>query len=89
MIYLFLEVRALVWRHCVRLGDNGYDVDLVVETLHELHVERLQSVPRGRDKIETAVHSTVRNLPSRHAGFRIKELLVLRLDVVDDWHPTG
>lgn len=82
-------MRAFVRRHGVRLGDNGYDVDFVVETLHKLHVEWLQSVARGRDEIETAVHSTVWNLPSCYARLCVKELLVFRFDVVDDRHPTG
>lgn len=39
--YLFFEVCTLVWRHGICLGDNGYDVDFIVETLHKLHIKRL------------------------------------------------
>lgn len=82
-------MRALIRRHGIRFSNNRYDVNFVMETLHELHIERLQSVTGRRNKIETAMHSTVWDLPSRHAGFRVEELLVFRFDVVDYWHPTG
>lgn len=80
---------ALVRRHGIRLSNNGYNVNFVVETLHKFHIEWLQSVTGGRNEIETAMHSTVWDLPSRHAGFRVEKLLVLRLNVVDYWNPTG
>lgn len=87
--YLFFEVRALIRRHSIRLGNNRYDVDFVVKTLHKLHIEWLQSVAGGRDEIEAAVHPTIRDLSSRHAGLRVEKFFVLRFDVVDYRYPTG
>ena len=56
---LFLKVLALVWRERVCLGDDWDDVDFVVEPFHELHVQGLQAVPRGRDEVQAAVHPVV------------------------------
>lgn len=89
VLYLFFEVRTLIRRHSIRLSNNRYDVDFVVKTLHKLHVERFQSVAGGRDEIEAAVHPTIRDLSSRHAGFCVEKFLILRFDVVDYWYPTG
>ena len=41
-----LELSALVRRHRVGLRDERNDVYLVMKTLHELHVERLQTVTK-------------------------------------------
>jgi len=81
-------MRAFIWRHGVRLGNNRYDVNFVMKTLHEFHIEWLQSVTGGRNEVKTAMHSTVWDLPSRHAGLCVEEFLVFRLDVVYYWHPT-
>ena len=53
---LLLEVRHLLGGHRVRLGDHRDDVDLVVQALHELHVERLQPVAGWRDEVEAGVN---------------------------------
>lgn len=89
VLYLFFEVRTLIRRHSIRLGNNRYDVDFVVKTLHKLHVEWLQSMAGRRDEIEAAVHPTIRDLSSRHAGLCVEKFLILRFDVVDYWYPTG
>ena len=41
-----LQTVPLFQRECVRLGDDGDDVDLAVDGLHELHVQRLQADSR-------------------------------------------
>jgi len=41
--HLLFEELALLGRQRVRLGDEGDDVDFVVEPLHELDVQRLQT----------------------------------------------
>lgn len=39
--HLFLKIGAFVGCHGVSFSDDGYDVDFVVEPLHELDVKRL------------------------------------------------
>ena len=38
-----LQTIPLFQCECVRLGDDGDDVDLAVYGLHELHIQRLQA----------------------------------------------
>ena len=54
-----LEFLDLPHGEAIRLGDDGDDVDLAAQLLHELQVQRLQSVAVGRDKIQAAVHSVI------------------------------
>lgn len=50
---------TLVGRHGVGLGDDRDDVDFLVQSLHELNVERLEAVAGRRDKVQAAVNSRV------------------------------
>ena len=43
--------------HIVFLTDDRDDVDLLVDLLHHLHVQGLQSVSGRGDEIEAGVHS--------------------------------
>lgn len=85
---MFLKIGAFVGCHGVGLSNDGYDVDFVVEPLHELDVERLESVARGRDEVQTAVDPAVRYLTSHHPRLGVQELLVLVLDVLDHRLPA-
>ena len=40
--YSSLKVPALIWSHCVSFGDQWDDVDLVMQTFHELDVQWFQ-----------------------------------------------
>ena len=42
---------------CKFLTYDRDDVDLATESLHELHVEGLETVARGGDEVEAGVHS--------------------------------
>ena len=46
----------------VRLADDGDDVDLLVDLLHHLHVQGLQSVAGGRYEVETGVDPLVSDI---------------------------
>lgn len=86
---LFFEIFAFFRGHGVGLGDDRYDVDLVAEPLHELDVERLESVAAGRDEVQATMNARVRRCClARHTGLRIQELFILRLNEVDDRLPT-
>ena len=62
--YLSFEHVDLLDGAGVRLADDGDDVDLLVDLLHNLHIQRLQTVARGRDEVEAGVHSAVPHLQS-------------------------
>ena len=55
--YLSFEHVDLLDGAGVRLADDGNDVDLLVDLLHHLHVQGLQSVSGRGDEIEAGVHS--------------------------------
>ncbi len=50
MVCLGFEVGNLLLCESVRLGDDGDDVHLVVQLLHELHVQRFQPVTFAQKK---------------------------------------
>ena len=59
----------------VRLAYDGDDVDLLVDLLHHLHVQGLQSVAGGRYEVETGVDPLVSDI--KPAEERLSELLTL------------
>lgn len=68
---------TLVGRHSVGLGDDRNDVDFLVQPLHELNVERLESVAGRRDEVQAAVHSRVGLARfAVHTGLRVQVLFI-------------
>ena len=59
----------------VRLAYDGDDVDLLVDLLHHLHVQGLQSVAGGRYEVETGVDPLVSDI--KPGEERLSELLTL------------
>jgi len=47
--------------HGICFGDDGDDVDFVVEALHELDVEGLEAVARRRHEVQATVDPAVRD----------------------------
>ena len=73
-----LEGGELLLGDCVRLGDDGHEVHLVVQLLHGDQVERLERVPRRRDQVQAAVHARVLiGRASARAGARHRFLVLL------------
>jgi len=85
---LFLKVRTLIRGHCVSLGQDWDDVDFVMETLHELDIQRLETVTRWLDEIEADVNSIVAHRLPEDPGFCVQVLFVLGFDIVDDRLPA-
>ena len=85
---MFLKIGTLFGRHGVSLSNDWYDVDFVVEPLHELDVEWLETVARGCDKVQTAMNSIVGYLASHHPRLSVQIFLVLVFDVLHNWLPT-
>ncbi|CAN8016817.1 unnamed protein product [Ixodes persulcatus] len=82
--HLPLETHDLLLGECVRLGNDGHNVDFVVEHLHELDVQGLEPVAEGRDEVEAAVHPVVRDVASVQPTLVAQEALKLVLNVLDD-----
>lgn len=87
--HLFLEQLHLLGGHCVRFGNYRNDVHFVAQPLHKLHIEGLQAVAGGRDKVQAAVHAAVRDGLSLYSRLSRQIFLVLVLDEIDDGHPAG
>ena len=68
----------------IRFGDDGHDVDFVMQRLHEGHVQRLESVARGRDEVEAAMHAVVADVAAVETRLVLQVLLKLLVDVSDD-----
>lgn len=58
--HLFLEQRALFRGHRVGLGYDRDNVDLVMQALHEFHVQGFEAVTGRRDEVQACVHACVR-----------------------------
>lgn len=86
---LLLHLRQFVLGERVRFRDQRNDVHLAGQSLHELHVGRLQAVADWRDEVEAAVNARVGDVLAVQAGFVVEKLVELLIDVVDDRTETG
>ena len=68
----------------VGFGDDRHDVDFVMQRLHEGHVQRLESVARGRDEVEAAMDAVVADVAAIEPRLVLQVLLELLVDVSDD-----
>ena len=59
-----------------------------MQRLHKRHIQRLQSMTRGRYEVEAAMDAIVTNVASIETGFVFKILLKLIVDVGDDGFET-
>ena len=85
VVLLYLRVDALLEPpelgdcEAVGLGDDGDQVDLVLETSEELEVNLAESVTVRRDKVEAAVHPRVNDVLPVEAALSLKRVLCFRL----------
>ena len=82
-----LEGRNLLVRQGIGLGNHRDQVDLGVETLHDLNVERLQRVASGLDKEDTCVDAVVHDVHPVDLVLSIQVSIEALLDVIRDWPP--
>ena len=59
-----------------------------MQRLHKRHIQRLQSMTRGRYKVEAAMDAIVTNVASIETGFVFEILLKLVVDVGDNGFET-
>jgi len=85
--YSGLEGSDLLVREGVRLGNDGDQVDLGVEALHDLDVQRLQRVASGLDEEDTSMNAVVNNVHPVDLVLSIQVSVEALLDVVGNWTP--
>lgn len=85
--YPVLELGKIYRAEGIRLSDDWDEVDTCAEALHDLNVERLESVAGRSDEVQAGVDTeidllrTTRLLLLEHVG------LVLVVQEFDDWLP--
>jgi len=57
--YALLELVQVGGGQSIGLGNDRDQVDSGSQTLHNLNIQRLQSVASGTDEVQTAVHTHV------------------------------
>jgi hypothetical protein len=82
-----LVIVEVVVCHSVGLGNDGDQVDLGVELLHDLNVEGLQRVAGRLDEVDNCVNAVVYDIHAVHLILRLKVGIEPLLNVLDDGIP--
>ena len=85
--YPLLEVINLIVRDCVSLGNNGDQIDLGVQLLHDLNIERLEGVASGLDEVANSVDTVVDNVHAIDLVLGIKVGVESLLNVLNNGVP--
>jgi hypothetical protein len=85
--YTLLEGGNLIVGEGVGLGDHRNEVDLGVQTAHDLDIERLERVTSGLDEVDAGVDAVVDNVHAVHLVLGIQVGVETLLDVLGDWAP--
>ena len=86
--YLCFEHVDLLDSAGVCLPNDRNDVHFLVDLLHDLHIQRFETMPRWSNEIEAGMDSSVSNLEPLHPGLSLKVGIKLVLDIVNYWSPT-
>ena len=86
--YLGFEHVDLLDSAGVCLANDRDDVDLLVDLLHHLHVQRLEAMSSGSDEVEAGVYPGVSDLHSLHPGLSLQVGIKLILNIVHNRSPT-
>ena len=85
--YPALELGNLLVGEGIGLGDDGDQVDLGVEALHDFNVQRLEGVAGGLDEEHAGVDAVVNNVHAIDLVLGIQVGIKALLDVVHDGAP--
>jgi hypothetical protein len=85
--YTLLESGNLLVGQSISLGNDGNQVDLGVETAHDLNVQRLQRMAGGLNEVDTGVDAVVDNVAAVDLVLGLEVGVVALLDVLDNWAP--
>jgi hypothetical protein len=85
--YTLLESGNLLVGQGISLGNDGNEVNLGVETAHNLNVQGLQGVARRLNEVDTGVDAVVDNVAAVDLVLSLEIGIVALLDVLDNWAP--
>ena len=85
--YSCLEGDDLLVCECVGLGNDGDQVDLGVQSAHDLNIERLERVTGGLNEVHTGMDAVVDNVHAVDFVLSIEVGIEALLDVLDDRAP--
>lgn len=82
-----LESKNLLVRECVCLCNHRNQVDLGVQSAHDLDVQRLQGVTCGLDKVDASVDAVVNNVHAVDLVLGVQICVKTLLNVLDNGAP--
>lgn len=82
-----LVVVNLIVRNGISLGDNGDEVNLGVELLHHLDIQRLQRMAGRLDKVNHSMDAVIDNVNAVDFVLSVQVSVKSLLDVLDDGVP--
>jgi hypothetical protein len=85
--YTLFEGGNLVIGKSIGLGDHRNEVDLGVQTAHDLDIERLERVASGLDEVDTSVDAVVDNVHAVDLVLGVQVGVETLLDVLGNWAP--
>lgn len=85
--YPLLKSKYLLIGKSVRLSNDRDQVDLGVEALHNLDIQRLERVTCGLDEEDASMDAVVHNVDTVDLVLGIQVRIETLLDVVGDWSP--
>lgn len=81
------ECGDLLVRQGISLGNDGNEVDLGVQALHDLNIQGLQRVTCGLDEEDTGVDAVVHDVHAVDLVLGVEVGIVSLLNVVNDGTP--
>ena len=87
MTYALLEQCNFFIGKCVGLGNNRDEVDLGVESAHDLDIQGFERVASGLDEVDAGVHAVVDNVHAIDFILGVEIGIKSLLDILDDWSP--
>ena len=85
--YSLLEHSNLLVRQRIRLGNDRNQVDLGVQSAHDLDIQGLQGMAGGLDEVDACVDSVIHDVHPVHLVLRLEVCVKALFNVLDDRAP--
>ncbi len=85
--YSGLEAGNLLIGKSIRLGNDGNQVNLGMQTTHDFNIQGLQRMAGGLNEEHTGVDTIIHNIHAVYLVLGIQISIVTLLDVVDNGSP--
>jgi hypothetical protein len=89
MTYSLLESQNFIVCESICLGDDGNQVDLGVETAHNLNIQRLQRVASWLNEVYAGMDTVVHNVRAVDFILRLKISIKSLLNVLNNGAPRN